>query len=117
MDLGTQIALIGDAEHPPHAYIAQGRDHGGSGAPSPSNGRESCDWKTALAGYQAVSTMHCRRVVTGVPDWGTLLQLDGGKSERAATNFPRPRPARISSSTGSQSQAPSPPAEEPPSSR
>jgi 3-hydroxybenzoate 6-monooxygenase len=77
------IALLGDAAHPPLQYIAQGAimaiEDGwvlsrhvaalGLGA-------------AALAAYQAVRAEHCRRVLTTSRAWGDLWHLDGDKRRR-----------------------------------
>jgi salicylate hydroxylase len=77
------IALLGDAAHPPLQYIAQGAimaiEDGwvlsqhvaalGLGA-------------AALAAYQAVRAEHCRRVLTASRAWGELWHLDGYKRRR-----------------------------------
>lgn len=83
------IALLGDAAHPPLQYIAQGAimaiedgwvlgeqvaRHRTGETPS---GRPDVDWGAALAAYEAVRPEHCRRVVTTSRAWGELWHLDG----------------------------------------
>jgi salicylate hydroxylase len=77
------IALLGDAAHPPLQYIAQGaimaiedgwvlaRHVAGHGIGA-----------TALAAYEAVRAEHCRRVLTTSRAWGEMWHLDGAKRER-----------------------------------
>lgn len=78
------IALLGDAAHPPLQYIAQGAimaiEDGwvlGQHAAKARNSDGTVDWTTALAAYEAVRPEHCRRVVTTSRSWGRLWHLDG----------------------------------------
>lgn len=83
------IALLGDAAHPPLQYIAQGAimaiedgyvlaEH----AAANRSGDGAVDWGTALKAYEAVRAEHCRRVVLASRAWGELWHLDGAKRER-----------------------------------
>lgn len=82
------IALLGDAAHPPLQYIAQGaimaiedgwvlaehvRRHRTHGA---------VDWAAVFAAYEAVRTEHTRRVTTTSRAWGELWHLDGEPREQ-----------------------------------
>ncbi|WP_172421698.1 FAD-dependent oxidoreductase [Enemella evansiae] len=82
------IALLGDAAHPPLQYIAQGaimaiEDGWVLGEHVQRNRRTdgSVDWPTTLAAYQAVRAEHCRRVVSTSREWGQLWHLDGQERE------------------------------------
>ncbi|WP_179258093.1 FAD-dependent oxidoreductase [Enemella evansiae] len=82
------IALLGDAAHPPLQYIAQGaimaiEDGWVLGEHVQRNRRTdgSVDWPTTLAAYQAVRAEHCRRVVSTSRKWGQLWHLDGQERE------------------------------------
>lgn len=82
------IALLGDAAHPPLQYIAQGaimaiEDGWVLGEHVQRNRRTdgSVDWPTTLAAYQAVRAEHCRRVVSTSREWGQLWHLDGRERE------------------------------------
>ncbi|OYO05352.1 3-hydroxybenzoate 6-hydroxylase [Enemella evansiae] len=82
------IALLGDAAHPPLQYIAQGaimaiEDGWVLGEHVQRNRRSdgSVDWPTTLAAYQAVRAEHCRRVVSTSREWGQLWHLDGQERE------------------------------------
>jgi 2-polyprenyl-6-methoxyphenol hydroxylase-like FAD-dependent oxidoreductase len=77
------IALLGDAAHPPLQYIAQGAimaiedgwvlsRHVAALGLGPA----------ALAAYEAVRAGHCRRVLTTSRAWGQLWHLDGDKRLR-----------------------------------
>jgi len=76
------IALLGDAAHPPLQYIAQGAImaiedgwvlswHVGRAGIGPA----------ALAAYEAVRAEHCRRVLLTSRAWGELWHLDGQRRE------------------------------------
>ncbi|MGY1770446.1 FAD-dependent monooxygenase [Blastococcus sp. SYSU D00813] len=82
-----RLALTGDAAHPPLQYLAQGAvmamedawvlaEHVGarSAAGTP-------DWDAALAAYEAVRSVHCRRVQTTARAWGELWHLTGADRE------------------------------------
>ncbi|WP_169988956.1 FAD-dependent oxidoreductase [Microbispora sp. H10836] len=78
------IALLGDAAHPPLQYMAQGAimaiEDGWVlarhvAARRAGDGR--IDWQGALAAYEAVRPEHCRRVLTTARAWGELWHLDG----------------------------------------
>ncbi len=78
------IALLGDAAHPPLQYMAQGAimaiEDGWVLARHVAAGRAengSIDWQAALAAYEAVRPEHCRRVLTTTRAWGELWHLDG----------------------------------------
>ncbi|MFL6053129.1 MAG: FAD-dependent oxidoreductase [Actinoallomurus sp.] len=78
------IALLGDAAHPPLQYMAQGAimaiEDGWVLAKHVAARRAedgSIDWPGALAAYEAVRTEHCRRVVIAARAWGELWHLDG----------------------------------------
>ncbi|OYN99259.1 3-hydroxybenzoate 6-hydroxylase [Enemella evansiae] len=82
------IALLGDAAHPPLQYIAQGAimaiEDGWVLAEHAKSHRRtdgSVDWPTTLAAYQAVRAEHCRRVVSTSREWGQLWHLDGRERE------------------------------------
>jgi salicylate hydroxylase len=77
------IALLGDAAHPPLQYLAQGAimaiedgwvlsSHVGRAGIGPA----------ALAAYEAVRAEHCRRVLLTSRAWGELWHLDGERRER-----------------------------------
>jgi salicylate hydroxylase len=83
------IALLGDAAHPPLQYIAQGAimaiedgyvlaEH----AAASRSADGTVDWARALKAYEAVRAEHCRRVVLTSRAWGELWHLDGDKRER-----------------------------------
>ncbi|WP_043841824.1 FAD-dependent oxidoreductase [Amycolatopsis taiwanensis] len=83
-----RIALLGDAAHPPLQYMAQGAvmaiedgwvlaEHIGEQRARRSAESSGVDWERAFAGYQAVRTEHCRRVVLTARSWGELWHLDG----------------------------------------
>ncbi|WP_246075680.1 hypothetical protein [Nonomuraea terrae] len=78
------IALLGDAAHPPLQYMAQGAvmaiEDGWVLAKHVAARRAddgSIDWRGALAAYEAVRPEHCRRVLTTARAWGELWHLDG----------------------------------------
>jgi len=77
------IALLGDAAHPPLQYMAQGAimaiEDGWVLAKHVAARRAdgSIDWQGALAAYEAVRPEHCRRVLTTARAWGELWHLDG----------------------------------------
>jgi salicylate hydroxylase len=83
------IALLGDAAHPPLQYIAQGAimaiedgyvlaEH----AAAHKSADGTVDWDATLKAYEAVRSEHCRRVVLTSRAWGELWHLDGDKRER-----------------------------------
>jgi salicylate hydroxylase len=83
------IALLGDAAHPPLQYIAQGAimaiedgyvlaEH--AAANRAADGTVA--WGEALGAYEAVRAEHCRRVVLASRAWGELWHLDGARRER-----------------------------------
>jgi 3-hydroxybenzoate 6-monooxygenase len=83
------IALLGDAAHPPLQYIAQGAimaiedgyvlaEHAAA-----NRGRDGAvAWDMALKAYEAVRVGHCRRVLLTSRAWGELWHLDGAKRQR-----------------------------------
>ncbi|MFG1948559.1 FAD-dependent oxidoreductase [Nonomuraea sp. NPDC048826] len=78
------IALLGDAAHPPLQYMAQGAimaiEDGWVLARHVAARRAedgSIDWQGALAAYEAVRPEHCRRVLDTARAWGELWHLDG----------------------------------------
>ncbi|WP_327241971.1 FAD-dependent oxidoreductase [Streptomyces sp. NBC_01320] len=78
------IALLGDAAHPPLQYMAQGAvmaiEDGWVLAKHVAARRAedgSVDWPGTLAAYEAVRPEHCRRVLTTARAWGELWHLDG----------------------------------------
>lgn len=78
------IALLGDAAHPPLQYMAQGAimaiEDGWVLAKHVAARRDengAIDWQGALAAYEAVRPEHCRRVLTTARAWGELWHLDG----------------------------------------
>ncbi|MFD0901819.1 FAD-dependent oxidoreductase [Actinomadura sediminis] len=78
------IALLGDAAHPPLQYIAQGAimaiEDGwvlGEHVARHRSGDGSVDWRAVFAAYDAVRPEHCRRVLTTSRAWGELWHLDG----------------------------------------
>lgn len=78
------IALLGDAAHPPLQYIAQGAimaiEDGwvlGEHVARHLAAGGTVDWPAVLAAYQAVRPEHCRRVLTTSRAWGELWHLDG----------------------------------------
>ncbi|HLU75760.1 MAG TPA: FAD-dependent monooxygenase [Nonomuraea sp.] len=78
------IALLGDAAHPPLQYMAQGAimaiEDGWVLARHVAARRAAdgtVDWPGALAAYEAVRPEHCRRVLLTARDWGELWHLDG----------------------------------------
>lgn len=78
------IALLGDAAHPPLQYMAQGAimaiEDGWVLARHVADRRAAdgaVDWQGALAAYEAVRPEHCRRVLTTARAWGELWHLDG----------------------------------------
>lgn len=78
------IALLGDAAHPPLQYMAQGAimaiEDGWVLARHVRARRDAdgaVDWAGALAAYEAVRPEHCRRVLTTARAWGDLWHLDG----------------------------------------
>lgn len=86
--LAGNIALLGDAAHPPLQYIAQGAimaiEDGwvlGEHVRMNRSGND-VDWSGALDAYQSVRTEHTRRVVTTSRAWGELWHLDGSERER-----------------------------------
>ena len=82
------IALLGDAAHPPLQYLAQGAimaiEDGWVLAEHVRRLRESgaVDWAAVLTAYDAVRPEHCRRVVTTSRAWGELWHLDGAAREQ-----------------------------------
>jgi salicylate hydroxylase len=92
------IALLGDAAHPPLQYIAQGavmaiedgwvlgehveRHRGAGAAGRVTAAAPAVDWAATLAAYEAVRTLHTRRVTTTSRAWGELWHLDGIARER-----------------------------------
>ncbi|MFC4059074.1 hypothetical protein ACFOWE_12255 [Planomonospora corallina] len=82
--MSGDIALLGDAAHPPLQYMAQGSimaiEDGWVLAKHVAARRDadgSIDWPGALAAYGAVRPEHCRRVLTTARAWGELWHLDG----------------------------------------
>lgn len=78
------IALLGDAAHPPLQYMAQGAimaiEDGWVLAEHVRRLRDpdgAVDWPAVLAAYEAVRPEHCRRVVETARVWGELWHLDG----------------------------------------
>ncbi|MGC9670726.1 FAD-dependent oxidoreductase [Planosporangium sp. 12N6] len=78
------IALLGDAAHPPLQYMAQGAimaiEDGWVLGEHVRRSRDqygTVDWAGVLAAYQAVRPEHCRRVVETARAWGDLWHLDG----------------------------------------
>ncbi|MDA0637887.1 FAD-dependent oxidoreductase [Nonomuraea sp. MCN248] len=78
------VALLGDAAHPPLQYMAQGAimaiEDGwvlARHAAARRAGDGAIDWQGALAAYEAVRPEHCRRVLTTARAWGELWHLDG----------------------------------------
>ncbi|WP_344453687.1 FAD-dependent oxidoreductase [Actinocorallia aurantiaca] len=78
------IALLGDAAHPPLQYMAQGAimaiEDGWVLAKHVATRRAAdgaIDWPGALAAYETVRPEHCRRVLTTARAWGELWHLDG----------------------------------------
>jgi 3-hydroxybenzoate 6-monooxygenase len=78
------VALLGDAAHPPLQYIAQGAimaiEDGWVLGEQVARSRAadgSVDWQGALAAYEAVRPEHCRRVLTTSRAWGELWHLEG----------------------------------------
>jgi salicylate hydroxylase len=78
------IALLGDAAHPPLQYMAQGAvmaiEDGWVLAKHVAARRAAngpADWQGALAAYESVRPEHCRRVLTTARAWGELWHLDG----------------------------------------
>ncbi|QKG21581.1 FAD-dependent oxidoreductase [Actinomadura verrucosospora] len=75
------IALLGDAAHPPLQYIAQGAimaiEDGWVLGEQAARHLDGGGWPAVLAAYQAVRPEHCRRVVTTSRAWGELWHLDG----------------------------------------
>jgi salicylate hydroxylase len=84
------VALLGDAAHPPLQYIAQGaimaiEDGWVLGEHAKRNrcsAGGSVDWAATLAAYEAVRTEHTRRVTTTSRAWGRLWHLDGAQREQ-----------------------------------
>jgi salicylate hydroxylase len=77
------IALLGDAAHPPLQYIAQGAIMAiEDGWVLSQHVASSGLGAQALAAYQAVRAEHCRRVLTTSRAWGQLWHLDGDKRLR-----------------------------------
>ncbi|MGA5762377.1 FAD-dependent monooxygenase [Nonomuraea bangladeshensis] len=90
-----RVALTGDAAHPPLQYLAQGavmaiedawvlsehvaRLTGPAGGTA--GGTAGVDWDGALAAYNAVRPLHCRRVLTTARAWGRLWHHDGERRE------------------------------------
>jgi 3-hydroxybenzoate 6-monooxygenase len=88
-----RVVLSGDAAHPPLQYLAQGavmamedawvlaghvQRQGVKG--SAEHGTPTgIDWEAALAAYNAVRPVHCRRVLTTARAWGNLWHHDGDK--------------------------------------
>ncbi|MEV0385519.1 FAD-dependent oxidoreductase [Nonomuraea sp. NPDC050643] len=78
------IALLGDAAHPPLQYMAQGAimaiEDGWVLARHVAAHRRtdgSIGWRGALAAYETVRAEHCRRVLSTAREWGDLWHLDG----------------------------------------
>ncbi|MGI5326879.1 FAD-dependent oxidoreductase [Actinomadura nitritigenes] len=75
------IALLGDAAHPPLQYIAQGAimaiEDGWVLGEQVARHLGAGGWPAVLAAYQAVRPEHCRRVVSTSRAWGELWHLDG----------------------------------------
>jgi 2-polyprenyl-6-methoxyphenol hydroxylase-like FAD-dependent oxidoreductase len=77
------IALLGDAAHPPLQYIAQGAIMAiEDGYVLAEHLAATADADVALAAYQAVRPEHCRRVLTTSRAWGRLWHLDGEQRAR-----------------------------------
>ena len=77
------IALLGDAAHPPLQYIAQGAIMAiEDGWVLAQHIARHGTGPAALAAYEAVRAMHCRRVLLTSRAWGELWHHDGEKRLR-----------------------------------
>jgi salicylate hydroxylase len=77
------IALLGDAAHPPLQYIAQGAIMAiEDGYVLARHVAASQTAGQALKAYEQVRAEHCRRVLTTSRAWGQLWHLDGAKRLR-----------------------------------
>ena len=82
------IALLGDAAHPPLQYIAQGaimaiEDGWVLGEHVRRNrSGHAVYWTATLAAYEAVRTNHTRRVTSTSRAWGELWHLEGAAREQ-----------------------------------
>jgi 3-hydroxybenzoate 6-monooxygenase len=77
------IALLGDAAHPPLQYIAQGAIMAiEDGYVLARHVAASETVAQALRAYEKVRAEHCRRVLTTSRAWGQLWHLDGAKRLR-----------------------------------
>lgn len=88
-----RVALSGDAAHPPLQYLAQGAvmamedawvlaghvQRQGVKGSAERGTPTGIDWDAALAAYNAVRPVHCRRVLTTARAWGNLWHHDGDK--------------------------------------
>ena len=84
-----RVALTGDAAHPPLQYLAQGAVMAMEDAwvlathvarrRRTSSIDSGVPWEEVLAAYEAVRTVHCRRVVETAREWGKLWHHDGEK--------------------------------------
>ena len=88
-----RVALSGDAAHPPLQYLAQGAvmamedawvlaghvQRQGVNGSAERGTPTGIDWDAALAAYNAVRPVHCRRVLTTARAWGNLWHHDGDK--------------------------------------
>jgi 2-polyprenyl-6-methoxyphenol hydroxylase-like FAD-dependent oxidoreductase len=85
------IALLGDAAHPPLQYIAQGAimalEDGWVLGEHFKRARARAtaagiDWTGVLSAYESVRTQHTQRVTSSSRAWGELWHLDGLDRER-----------------------------------
>jgi salicylate hydroxylase len=83
-----RIALTGDAAHPPLQYLAQGAVMAMEDAwvlathvARQRRGNGTVPWDEVLAAYEAVRTVHCRRVVETAREWGKLWHHVGAERE------------------------------------
>jgi 3-hydroxybenzoate 6-monooxygenase len=77
------IALLGDAAHPPLQYIAQGAIMAiEDGYVLARHAASSQTTAQALRAYEQVRAEHCRRVLTTSRAWGQLWHLDGDQRLR-----------------------------------
>jgi salicylate hydroxylase len=77
------IALLGDAAHPPLQYIAQGAIMAiEDGYVLARHVAASQTAGQALCAYEQVRAEHCRRVLTTSRAWGQLWHLDGARRLR-----------------------------------
>ncbi|MCK2216981.1 FAD-dependent monooxygenase [Actinomadura sp. ATCC 31491] len=82
-----RVALTGDAAHPPLQYLAQGAVMAVEDAyvlaehVARRTSAAGVDWDAALAAYDAVRPVHCRRVQTTARAWGRLWHHDGEERE------------------------------------